>query len=80
MSEPRSVKRRCGVQYLVVEVALLAVALLAWRRRPEGGKVDGEGYMECPHCEKDAFLCVLVRNGVIVGIEPNAKKLGYIPN
>ncbi|MEW6159666.1 MAG: hypothetical protein AB1813_19730 [Verrucomicrobiota bacterium] len=48
--------------------------------RPEGGAADGEGYMECPHCHKDAFLHVLVRDDVIVGVEPDATKSGYIPD
>lgn len=46
--------------------------------RPEGGTVAGEGYMECPHCHKDAFLLVHVREDVIVAVEPDAKKPGYI--
>lgn len=48
--------------------------------RPEGGTVDGEGYMECPHCHKDAFFRVLVRDDIIVGVEPDAKKPGHIPD
>ena len=44
--------------------------------RPEGGTVDGKGYMECPRCHKDAFLRVLVRNDVIVGVEPDTEKPG----
>jgi hypothetical protein len=42
--------------------------------RPAGGTVDGEGYMHCPRCYRSPRLCVLVRNDVIVGIEPDAKK------
>ena len=48
--------------------------------RPEGGTADGEGYMECPHCHKDAFLRVFVRNDVIVGVEPDKTKFGHIPD
>lgn len=48
--------------------------------RPEGGSVDGEGYMECPHCHKDAFLRVIVRDDVILRVEPDATKRGYIPD
>ena len=40
---------------------------------------DGDGYMECPRCQKDAFLRVLVRDGVIVGVEPDTERQGYIP-
>jgi len=46
--------------------------------RPEAGTIDGEGYMECPRCRKDAFVKVLVRNDVIVGAEPDPQKTGYI--
>jgi hypothetical protein len=48
--------------------------------RPDSGTVDGEGYMECPRCHKDAFLCVRVRDDFIVGVEPNAQKNGYVPD
>src|SRR5215204_1207941 len=48
--------------------------------RPEGGSVDGEGYMECPRCHKDAFLRVIVRDDVIVRVEPDATKQGHIPD
>jgi uncharacterized metal-binding protein YceD (DUF177 family) len=46
--------------------------------RPEHGTVDGEGYMECDRCHKDAFLRVLVRDDCIVGVEPDPEKPGYI--
>jgi hypothetical protein len=48
--------------------------------RPEGGSTDGEGYMECPRCHKDAFLRVLVREDVIVGVEPDTEKRGHVPD
>ena len=48
--------------------------------RPEQGTVDGEGYMECPRCGKDAFLRVLVREDVIVGLEPDTERRGHIPD
>jgi hypothetical protein len=48
--------------------------------RPDGGTVDGEGYMECSLCHKDAFLRVLVRNDFIIGVESNTEKAGYIPD
>lgn len=48
--------------------------------RPEGGSIDGEGYMECPLCQKDAFLRVRVREDVILGVKPDATKKGYIPD
>ncbi len=46
--------------------------------RPEHGTVDGEGYMECSQCHKDSFFRVLVRDDIIVGVEPDAQKPGYI--
>jgi hypothetical protein len=48
--------------------------------RPEGGNVDGEGYMSCPRCCKDSFWRVIVRNDVIVKIEPDVTKKGYMPD
>lgn len=48
--------------------------------RPAGGTVDGEGYMECPRCHKDAFLHVLVRDDVIVGVKPDTERQGYVPD
>jgi hypothetical protein len=46
--------------------------------RPEGGNMDGQGYMECEQCHKDSFQRVIVREDIIVGIEPNREKRGYI--
>lgn len=48
--------------------------------RPEGGSVDGVGYMECEHCHKDSFLRVIVREDVILGVEPDPERPGYIPD
>ncbi len=48
--------------------------------RPEHGDTDGEGYMECPRCGKDAFLRVLVRDDVVTGVEPDTDRPGYIPD
>lgn len=48
--------------------------------RPEGGNADGDGYMECEHCHKDSFLRVQIREDVIIGMEPNLEKHGYIPD
>jgi uncharacterized protein (UPF0212 family) len=47
--------------------------------RPQNGTVDGEGYMQCPHCGKDAYLRVVVRNDRIVGVELDMQRLGHIP-
>jgi len=46
--------------------------------RPENGMVDGEGYIVCPRCQRDAFLRVLVRDDVIIGVELDAQKQGYV--
>lgn len=46
--------------------------------RPDDGSTDGEAYMECPGCCKDSFLVVIVRNDVVVGIEPHPMLQGYI--
>jgi hypothetical protein len=46
--------------------------------RPEGGSLAGEGYMECPHCHKDSFLRVIVRDDVITAVEPDRDRHGYI--
>ena len=48
--------------------------------RPEGGTTNGKGYMECPRCHKDAHLRVLVRNDVIVSVEPDPERPGYVPD
>ena len=34
----------------------------------------------CPRCGKDAFLRVLVREDVIVGLEPDNRRRGHIPD
>ena len=44
----------------------------------ESVSADGEGYMECPRCQRDAFLRVLVRGGIIIGVEPDTGRHGYI--
>jgi hypothetical protein len=46
--------------------------------RPSGGKIDGEGYTECPTCGKDFFVRVIVRNDVIQAIEVDSDKEPYI--
>lgn len=48
--------------------------------RPDGGSTEGEGYMECPHCHKDAFLRVQVRDDIIIGVEPDPERRGYVPD
>lgn len=48
--------------------------------RPPEGNVNGDGYLECPRCHKDSFVRVLVRSDVIVAIEPDLTRPGYIPD
>src|SRR5687767_7949666 len=46
--------------------------------RPDNGCVDGEGYMECPRCQKDSFLLVMVRSDVVVRVVEDHIRQGYI--
>ena len=48
--------------------------------RPEGGNLDGEGYVECPQCGKDFFARVRVRNDVLEGVEPDPRRTPLIPD
>ena len=48
--------------------------------RPDGGNVDGDGYMECEFCHKDSFMRIIIREDIIVGVEPDYGKRGYISN
>ncbi|MFN0019119.1 MAG: hypothetical protein ACKVP0_12720 [Pirellulaceae bacterium] len=36
---------------------------------PPNGNTDGEGYTECPLCDKDFFVKALIRDGILTGIE-----------
>jgi hypothetical protein len=48
-------------------------------RRPEGGNLDGEGYTECPICNKDFFLVVEVRSDTLERVRPDPDKKPYLP-
>jgi hypothetical protein len=48
--------------------------------RPEQGSVDGDGYMECEFCHADSFIRVIIREDVIVGVEPDMIRQGQIPD
>jgi hypothetical protein len=49
--------------------------------RPEGGNLDGDGYMECPSCGKDSFLTVRSRGDRIEAVrERHPAKAPYIPD
>ena len=59
---------------------------IVWRRgkaaqnggRPEGGNINGEGYTECPICNKDFFVQIAVRNDEIQSVKVNPDKEPYI--
>jgi hypothetical protein len=48
--------------------------------RPEGGNWDGEGYLECEHCHGDSFWRAIVREDVLLRVEPDFEKPGYVPD
>jgi hypothetical protein len=47
--------------------------------RPPDGNLDGEGYLECPHCMKDAHMLVIVRSDRIIDVRPDPAKEPYVP-
>ncbi len=46
--------------------------------RPADGNLDGEGYTECPACSCDFFVVVHVRADVIMSVEPDTTRPGYM--
>lgn len=48
--------------------------------RPPNGNTDGEGYAECEHCKKDSFFKIIIRDDIIVSIEPETGRPGCIPD
>jgi hypothetical protein len=46
--------------------------------KPEGGNADGEGYADCPACDKDFFVRVVVRGDIIQGVEHDPSKPPFI--
>lgn len=46
--------------------------------RPDGGNYDDEAYVVCPHCERDFWLIVSVREDIIVGATIDSTKQPYI--
>jgi hypothetical protein len=48
------------------------------RKRPEGGDYTGDAYTECPHCHRDFWLIVKVRNDIIESAEVDSTRKGYI--
>lgn len=47
-------------------------------QRPEGGNYNDEAYVVCPHCERDFWLTVSVRNDVIISAIIDNTKQPYI--
>lgn len=56
----------------------LRVESVAEGGRPKDGNLNGEGYAECPHCKRDFFAKVIVRNDTILKVEIDNEKKGYI--
>ena len=48
-------------------------------RRPDGGTTRGEGYAECPSCERDFWVTVEVRDDVLTTVIADPDRPGYIP-
>lgn len=46
--------------------------------RPDGGNLEGEGYAECPSCDRDYFLVVEIRRDRIVSARVDHSKPGYM--
>jgi hypothetical protein len=46
--------------------------------RPADGHLDGDGYTVCPHCRKDFFTTVVVRNDHIQKVDADPTKAAYI--
>jgi len=48
--------------------------------RPADGNLDGEGYTECPLCQKDFFVIVRVRKDILESVHPDTEKKPLIPD
>jgi anaerobic selenocysteine-containing dehydrogenase len=46
--------------------------------RPDKGNYDDEAYVVCPHCERDCWLTVSIRNDIIVSATVDTTKQPYI--
>jgi len=47
-------------------------------RRPSGGDLDGEGYVECPNCRLDFWVTVQIRDDVITNAVVDPARPGYL--
>jgi transposase-like protein len=45
---------------------------------PENGKMIAEGYVECPHCKKDYFVEIDIRDDKLREVRPNMTKQPFI--
>jgi hypothetical protein len=48
------------------------------KTRPDEGNHDDEAYAVCPHCERDFWLTVSVREDILVGAKVDTSKQPYI--
>ncbi len=46
--------------------------------RPPDGDIDAEGYTVCEHCGRDFFVRLRVRGDVLIEVEANPDKKGYM--
>ncbi|GIF74049.1 hypothetical protein [Asanoa siamensis] len=47
-------------------------------RRPDEGCAESEGYTVCPHCERDFWVRVEIRNDLILAVTADPGRQGYI--
>ncbi len=48
--------------------------------RPANGDCNGDGYTDCPHCEKDFFVNVEIRGDVVQTLSPDLTRQPLIPD
>ena len=46
--------------------------------RPDGGNIVAEGYTECPNCQKDFFVDVVIEQDTVCGAKVDPTREGYI--
>ncbi len=54
------------------------VAKKPHQKRPKNGNYCGEGYVECPNCNKDFWLNITIENDIITKADINLAKTGYV--
>ncbi|MFV8751695.1 hypothetical protein ACNOYE_14215 [Nannocystaceae bacterium ST9] len=50
----------------------------SWPGRPPLGDMQTDGYVVCPNCENDYFVIVSVKRDIIVAVEIDSTRQGYI--